>query len=87
MKQSRIREWEENNGLIILIGHLFVEKKQEKLKTQGRDTSQKFKSKLVVIRRNIQYFFNGTIRSKVLGKFRIKEFSENLFTSQTIQKK
>ena len=44
MKQSRIRDWEENNGLINLIGHLFVEKKQEKLKTQGRDASYKFKS-------------------------------------------
>ena len=56
MKQSRIRDWEENNGLINLIGHLFVEKKQEKLKTQGRDASYKFKSKLVIIRRNIQQF-------------------------------
>ena len=60
MKQSRIRDWEENNGLINLIGHLFVEKKQEKLKTQGRDASYEFKSKLLVIRKNIQHF-TGTV--------------------------
>ena len=40
----------------ILNGHLFIKKRQENLKTQGRDASYKLKSKLVVIRRNIQLF-------------------------------
>ena len=44
----------------ILSMHLILEKKQEKLKTQDRDVSYKFKSKLVVIRRNIQHF-TGTV--------------------------
>ena len=38
----------------MLSRHLFLEKKQEKLKTQDRDAGYKFKSKLVVICRNIQ---------------------------------
>ena len=38
----------------------FVEKKQGKLKTQGRNASYKFKSKVVVICRNIQHF-TGTV--------------------------
>ena len=60
MKQSHIREWEENNRLINFKWALICRKKQEKLKTQGRDASYKFKSKLVVICRNIQYFL-GTV--------------------------
>ena len=31
-------------------------------------------------------YWNGTIMSKVVGKLGIIELSENLFTSQTIQK-
>ena len=58
MKQSLIREWEESNPPFIN-GHLIIEKWQEKLKTQDRDTSYKRKSKLV-IRRNIQHS-TGTI--------------------------
>ena len=56
MKRSRIREWEENNGLINFNWALIRRKKQEKLKTQGGDAKYKFKSKLVVIRMNIQHF-------------------------------
>ena len=56
MKQSHIREWEENNRVINFKWALFPRKKQEKFKTQGRGSSYKFKSKLVVIRRNIQHF-------------------------------
>ena len=43
MKHSRIREWEENNSLINFNWALIRKKKQEKLKTQGRDASYKFK--------------------------------------------
>ena len=39
---------------------MFVEKTQEKIKTQGRDVSYKLKSKLVVICRNIQHLI-GTV--------------------------
>ena len=39
MKQSRIREWEENNSLINFNQALTRKKKQEKLETQGTDTS------------------------------------------------
>ena len=39
----------------MLSGHLFVEKKQEKLKTPGTDASYKFKRKLVICR-NSQHF-------------------------------
>ena len=60
MKESHIREWEENNGLLNFNWHLFVEKKQDKLKTHGRDASYKFKSKVVIICRNIQHF-TGTV--------------------------
>ena len=88
MKHSRIREWEENNSLINFNWALIRKKKQEKLKTQGRDASYKFKKQTC---RNSQehptLYGNGTIMSKVVGKLRIKEFSENLFTSQTIQKR
>ena len=56
MKQSRIREWEENNRLINFKWTLIRRKKEEKLKTQDRGASYKFNSKLVVIRRNIQHF-------------------------------
>ena len=59
-KPAHIGEWEENNRLINFTLVLIVEKKQEKLKTHGRDPSHKFKSKLVVIRRNIQRF-TGTV--------------------------
>ena len=44
----------------ILNRYLFVEKEQDKLKAQVRDASYKLKSKLVVIRRNIQPFA-GTV--------------------------
>ena len=60
MKQSHIREWEENDRLVNFKSELIRRKKQNKLKTQGRDTSYKFKSKLIVIRRNIQHF-TGTV--------------------------
>ena len=60
MKQSHIREWEENDRLVNFKSELIRRKKQTKLKTQGRDTSYKFKSKLIVIRRNIQHF-TGTV--------------------------
>ena len=60
MKQSHIREWEKNKRLIILSGHLFLGKKQEKIKTKDRNARYKFKSKLVLIRRNIQRF-TGTV--------------------------
>ena len=60
MKQSHIREWEENDRLVNFKWELIRRKKQNKLKTQGRDTSYKFKSKLIVIRRNIQHF-TGTV--------------------------
>ena len=43
MKQSRIREWEDKNGLINFNRALIRKKKQEKLKAQGRDASYKFK--------------------------------------------
>ena len=43
MKQSYIRKWEENNGLINFNLALICTKKQEKLKTQGRDATYKFK--------------------------------------------
>ena len=43
MKQSYIRKWEENNGLINFNRALIYTKKQEKLKTQGRDATYKFK--------------------------------------------
>ena len=60
MKNSRIREWEDNNSQINFNWALIYRKNQEELKTQGRYTSEKFKSKLVVIRRNIQHF-TGTV--------------------------
>ena len=60
MKQSRIGEWEEHNSLVNFNWALIRKKKQEKLKTQGRDASYEFKSKLVVILRNIQHF-TGTV--------------------------
>ena len=45
MKQSRIREWEENKSLINFNWALIPrKKKEEKLKTQSRDASYKFKS-------------------------------------------
>ena len=56
MKQLRIREWEEITSLINFDWALIRKKKQERLKTQGRGASYKFKSKLVLIRRNIQHF-------------------------------
>ena len=40
----------------VLNGHLFVEKRQNKSKTQGRDARYKLKSKLVISPRNIQHF-------------------------------
>ena len=55
MKQSHIREWEENNRLINFKWAFIRRKKKMKVKTQGRGASYKFKSKLVVIRRNIQH--------------------------------
>ena len=86
MKHSRIREWEENNSLINFNWALIRKKKQEKLKTQGRDASYKFKKQTC---RNSQehptLYGNGTIMSKVVGKLRIKEFSENLYITQIIQ--
>ena len=51
MKQSHIRE---------RLAKKRKTNKQEKLKTKSRDTSYKSKSKLVVIRRNIQHF-TGTL--------------------------
>ena len=60
MKQSRISKRNKNNGLINFNWVFIRRKKQEKLKTQGRNASYKFKSKLVVIRRNIQRF-TGTV--------------------------
>ena len=57
MKQSRIREWEENNGLINFNWALIRRQKAREIKdTRQRDASYKFKSKLVLIRRNIQHF-------------------------------
>ena len=41
MKKSHIREWEENKGLINFKCALICRKKQEKLKTQGKDASYK----------------------------------------------
>ena len=55
MKQSHIREWEENNRLINFKWAFIRRKKKVKVKTQGRGASYKFKSKLVVIGRNIQH--------------------------------
>ena len=60
MKQSHIKERRRITIWLILSGYLFVQKKQEKLKTQGRDPIYKLKGKLVVIRRNIQHFA-GTV--------------------------
>ena len=60
MKQWHIRQWEENNRLINVKWALIRRKKQEKFKTQGRGASYKFKSKLVVIRRNIRHC-TGTV--------------------------
>ena len=54
MKQSRIREWQDNNHLINFEGALIRRKKQEKLKIQDRDLV--INLKLVLIRRNIQHF-------------------------------
>ena len=45
----------------MLSGHLFVEKKQKKLKTQGRDESYKFKRELIVICWNNQHFTGAVI--------------------------
>ena len=53
MKQSHIREWEENNRLIKFKWALIRRKMQEKWKARSRNASYKFKSKLVVIRRYI----------------------------------
>ena len=60
MKQSHIREWEENNRLINFKWALTCKKSKRNSKTKRRDTSYKFKSKVVVIRRNIQQF-TGTV--------------------------
>ena len=56
MKPSHVREWGENNRVINFKWALFPRKKQGKFKAQGRGASYKFKSKLAVIRRNIQHF-------------------------------
>ena len=61
MKQSRIRKWDENNGLINFNLALIRRKKQEKLKTQGREASHKFKSKVAVIHRNVQHFSGAVL--------------------------
>ena len=62
MKQQDIREWEENNRLIDFKWALTRRKEPRAIKEKGRDTSYKLKSKLVVIRRNIQHF-TGTALS------------------------
>ena len=80
MKQSRIREWEENNSLINFNKELICRKKKEKLKAQDRDASYKFKSKLC--RTSQEYprlYWNGTAMSKVVWKLGIKGFCKNLF--------
>ena len=41
MKNSHIREWEENKGLLNIRWAKKKKKKQEKLKTQGKDASYK----------------------------------------------
>ena len=48
MKQSHIREWEENNRLIDFKWTFIRRKKQVKFKTQDRDACYKLKSKLAV---------------------------------------
>ena len=65
MKQSRIREWEDNNGLINFNWALFRKKKQEKLKTQGRDASYKFR---INSQEYPALYWNGTIMSKIVEK-------------------
>ena len=55
-KQSHIREWKENNRLVNFKWALISRKKARKIKDTSRDTSYKFKGKLAVIRRNIQYY-------------------------------
>ena len=56
MKLSHIREWEENNWQINFKWALIRRKNQDKLNTHGRDASYEFKSKLVLIHRNVHHF-------------------------------
>ena len=65
MKQSYIRKWEENNGLINFNRALICTKKQEKLKTQGRDATYKFK---INSQEYPTLYWNGTIMSKIVEK-------------------
>ena len=61
MKQSRIREWEENNRRFEMGTYSKKKARERHLKMQGRDASYKLKSKLAVIRRNIQHV-TGTLQ-------------------------
>ena len=65
MKQSRIREWEDKNGLINFNRALIRKKKQEKLKAQGRDASYKFK---INSQEYQTLYWSGTIMSKIVEK-------------------
>ena len=65
MKQSRIREWEDKNGLINFNRALIRKKKQEKLKAQGRDASYKFK---INSQEYQTLYWSGTIMSKTVEK-------------------
>ena len=65
MKQSRISEWEDKNGLINFNRALIRKKKQEKLKAQGRDASYKFK---INSQEYQTLYWSGTIMSKIVEK-------------------
>ena len=65
MKQSRIREWEDKNGLINFNRALIRKKKQEKLKAQGRAASYKFK---INSQEYQTLYWSGTIMSKIVEK-------------------
>ena len=54
MKQPHIREWRESIiSLIDFKWELIHRKREERLKTQGRDASYNLKSELVVIPRSL----------------------------------
>ena len=56
MKQSHIREWGGDNGMINFNWALIRRKKAREIKDTRQEASYKFKRKFVVIHRNIQHF-------------------------------
>ena len=59
MKKSHIMELGGGGGPenpSVLNRYLFVEKRQEKIKPEVRDASDKLKRKLIISSRNIQHF-------------------------------